>query len=158
MAFILFCFSFPFFTFLSFLDFIQRTIVVIFLIGRKVWIQHTCGLIPTFSLTPLSSQLTARCKICHAHVYLRWHLALHVCFSPLCTYWPFHCSHPGVAHIGVTDSESKLKTAVGIKGQRFIRIIHSNTINFSWSGGQGRVSAREKEESKGFSIYSLSPI
>lgn len=114
-------------------------------------------LTPTFLLTPLSSQFTS-CKICHVHVYLLWHQALHVCFSPLCTYWPFHCSHPGVAHFGVTDSESKFKKAVAIKGQCFIRIIHSNTINFPWSGGQGRVSAREKEGSKGFSICSHSPI
>lgn len=55
--------------------------------------------------------------------------ALRVCFSPLCASWPFHGSHPGVAHVGVTDSESKLKTPVGIKGHCFIRIIHSNTIN-----------------------------
>lgn len=58
----------------------------------------------------------------------------------------------------VTDREPKLKTPVGIKGHCFIRIIHSNTINSPCSGGKGRVYAREKDGSKGFFIYSLSPI
>lgn len=86
------------------------------------------------------------------------HPALHVCFSPLCTYWPFHCSHPVVAYTGVTDSESKLKTPVGIKGHCFIRIIHSNTINLALLWGKWKGLRQGEGRSKGFSIYSLSPI
>lgn len=52
----------------------------------------------------------------------------------------------------MTDSESKLKTPVGIKGHCFIRIIHSNTINSPLLGGvggwEGRVYTREKERSR----------
>lgn len=84
--------------------------------------------------------------------------ALRVYFSPLCTYWPFHCSHSGMAHVGVTDSESKLKTWVGIKGHCFIRMIHSNTINLTPALGEGRLSTGEKEGSQGFSIYSPFPL
>lgn len=69
------------------------------------------------------------------------------------------CSHPAVAHAGVTDSEWKLKTLVGIKGHRFIRIIHSNTINSPcWAeggGGGGGFYSREKKGSKPFSYLNF---
>lgn len=58
----------------------------------------------------------------------------------------------------MTDRESKLKTPVRIKGHCFIRIIHSNTINFTPAlGRRGRVYARGKGTTQGFSIYGLSP-
>lgn len=63
-----------------------------------------------------------------------------------------------VAYTRVTDSESKLKTPVGIKGHCFIRIIHSNTINLALLRGNGRVYAREKEDLRGSPFIAFLPF